>query len=73
MSCFRTDCVRLIRYTFVALTALAVAAVAPVGAQEQAVPRAIPTAVKPPSGYMQALDRGWRSTTGAPGASYWQQ
>jgi len=72
MSRFHADGARLIRYAFVALTAL-VAAVAPLGAQEQAVPRAIPTAVKPPSGYTQALDRGWRSTTGAPGAGYWQQ
>lgn len=46
---------------------------APVGAQDQPVGRAIPAAVVPPSGYVQAVDRGWRSTLGSPGAGYWQQ
>jgi len=41
--------------------------------QDQAVPRPIPAAVEPPPGFLQAVDRGWRSTTGAPGAGYWQQ
>jgi len=72
MSRSHADAIRLIRHTLVALVAVA-AWVAPLGAQEQSIPRAIPPAVKPPAGYMQALDRGWRSTTGAPGAGYWQQ
>jgi hypothetical protein len=42
-------------------------------AQGQVIQRAIPPAVRPPPGYLQALDRGWRSTTGAPGEGYWQQ
>ena len=45
----------------------------PLGAQEQVIQRAIPPAVEPPPGFLQALDRGWRSTTGAPGEGYWQQ
>jgi hypothetical protein len=35
--------------------------------------RALPAAVAPPSGYMGALNRGWRSTLGSPGEGYWQQ
>ena len=35
--------------------------------------RALPAAVVPPPGYLQALDRGWRSTLGSPGEGYWQQ
>ncbi|MDH3423188.1 MAG: hypothetical protein OEN00_09350, partial [Gemmatimonadota bacterium] len=42
-------------------------------AQGQVVGRAVPAAVSPPPGYAQALDRGWRSTLGSPGAGYWQQ
>lgn len=35
--------------------------------------RPIPAAVVPPRAFQQALERGWRSADGSPGAGYWQQ
>ncbi|MEQ1858184.1 MAG: M1 family metallopeptidase [Longimicrobiales bacterium] len=60
------------------LAAAAVLLALPLGAspsvaQDTPVPRAIPAPVAPPPEYQRAIDRGWRSTNGAPGHSYWQQ
>ena len=46
---------------------------APAIAQESLVERPVPAAVAPPPEYQRAVERGWRSTNGAPGHSYWQQ
>ncbi len=52
---------------------LGIVAALPASAQDGPVERTIPPAVRPSPGYLQALERGWRSTTGAPGEGYWQQ
>jgi hypothetical protein len=41
--------------------------------QQAAVARAIPAPVAPPQAYQTAVERGWRSSDGSPGHSYWQQ
>jgi hypothetical protein len=64
--------IRLIRRTLVLLAGVTSWASVAV-AQDVVIDRALPAAVAPPPGYLQALDRGWRSTLGSPGAGYWQQ
>jgi len=44
-----------------------------VAGQSGDAPRAIPAPVRAPEGYQRAIERGWRSTDGSPGHSYWQQ
>jgi len=67
------------------LTAAAAASVlsvsvAPLTAQQsdsaqsgEVILRAVPAAVTPPPVFRRAVERGWRSADGSPGASYWQQ
>jgi hypothetical protein len=63
---------RLVRWTFVALAGL-LSWPSAAAAQDVPIERALPAAVAPPARYLQAVDRGWRSTLGSPGAGYWQQ
>jgi hypothetical protein len=63
---------------FAALLATACAApqsptVAPRPAAATALDRPIPYPVVPPAGFERAVERGTRTTTGAPGPRYWQQ
>ncbi|MDX1493001.1 MAG: M1 family metallopeptidase [Longimicrobiales bacterium] len=53
-------------------TALLAQDTPPDGQQRERIVRAIPAAVTPPPGFQQAVERGWRSTDGSPGHSYWQ-
>ena len=76
------------RLTALALGVTALSSQAPLHAQSAApssapgpgavatgatLPRAIPAPVTPPQGYRTAMERGWRSTEGSPGHSYWLQ
>jgi hypothetical protein len=62
-------------FPVVAATMLLTAGVLAPGAaaQEVAIQRPIPARVVPPAEYQRAIERGWRSTDGKPGHSYWQQ
>jgi len=68
----RTLSARARRSAAVATILLAVGS-ASVHSQESAVERPIPARVVPPPEYQRAVERGWRSTDGSPGHSYWRQ